>query len=340
MRHMVILGAGPVGLVTAMVAARRGRVTVVSPRSATSSNLSRIDAVPISLLALFVEVGVHPAELDVSHVHDHRLVAWRSPDPIVVRGAAMVHVKRPLLERTLLMAAGRYPNINFATSIDLRSLPEATLVLDATGRRAISAEQRLAPDNPAVCRAFSQNGHYSAAQQAFRIAALPAGYAYRIGTATTVMVGLVQSRAEWQQAAPSIDGILRRYGADWLLCGLSNPSARSPARGGVASVQLSSGGSIQRVGDAAFARDALASQGIANGISSGLTVLDRPETAPGRPDGSLTDGGHHLKTLRGLIADCRYGDSEYWRSYSAFISRVGQRISQSGSADLLQQTAE
>ena len=71
----VILGGGPVGLTTALIAARQGGVLVVLPRQAHARTPLRIDCVPVSLLALFIELGMHPADLGITAVHHHRLVA-------------------------------------------------------------------------------------------------------------------------------------------------------------------------------------------------------------------------------------------------------------------------
>jgi hypothetical protein len=96
----VIVGAGTVGLLTALAASRRGRVLVVTNRKARAagalpaegdfrfaaegvssaqcprsrgygsrSRAPRIDAVPVSFLALLVEFGVHPAEIGSDSVH-------------------------------------------------------------------------------------------------------------------------------------------------------------------------------------------------------------------------------------------------------------------------------
>jgi 2-polyprenyl-6-methoxyphenol hydroxylase-like FAD-dependent oxidoreductase len=74
----LILGAGPVGLVTALAAARSGRVLVMAPRIPQNTQALRIDSVPLALLALFVEFGLHPSEINAGETHDHRLAAWEA----------------------------------------------------------------------------------------------------------------------------------------------------------------------------------------------------------------------------------------------------------------------
>ena len=316
----IILGAGPVGLVAALFAARRGPVTVVLPRGNPAYSIPRIDSIPVALLALLVEAGLHPSSINAETVHDSRLVAWQNADPAVVRGAATVHVERPLLERSLLALTERQSRISFASGMRVCDLPSAVCVLDATGRRAVSAKMRFAPRNPAMCRGFIVRGVFSASQQSFRIAALPAGYAYRIGNQRIMMVGFVQGRKEWATSALSVDETLRRFRADWLLAGLPKNWQGEKSRGGVASLQWTSGdGPIRRVGDAALARDALASQGVANGISDGLAAIEEPHSSAPDENGASAECRLHARRLHNLIQDCCWRDSDYWNGYSNFL---------------------
>jgi len=90
-------------------------------------------------------------------------------------------------------------------------------------------------------------------------------------------------------------------------------------QGGVASVQWSLGGSnFTRLGDADFARDALAGQGIANGISSALRAID--DTGPSDRPPPIDDRIRHLHALRELAIGCRYAESPFWDSYRKFLS--------------------
>ena len=141
----VILGAGPVGLVTALAAAQYGSVLVMSPQVQHGGCVRRVDAVPLALLALFVEFGLHPSAIKAAETHEYRLAAWENKTPELVRGAATVHIERPLLERSLIALARRHPAITIRFG-DLPSRwPAARMRLDATGRRAVSADQAIGP---------------------------------------------------------------------------------------------------------------------------------------------------------------------------------------------------
>src|SRR5207302_4361395 len=95
-----------------------------------------------------------------------------------------------------------------------------------------------------------------------------------LGTRDTLMLGLVQGREQWRVSAGPLAEKLGAAGVAWLLAGMPR-AAHESSSGGVASVQWSSGsGRAIRIGDAAVARDALASQGIANGISGGLSLFE------------------------------------------------------------------
>ncbi|TPI62537.1 hypothetical protein FJ420_06930 [Mesorhizobium sp. B3-1-3] len=323
----VILGAGPVGLVTALFAARRGPVLVVLPRGTATAGPSRIDSVPVSLLALLLEIGVHPAEIAVESVYDNRLVAWGTADPTIVRGAATIHIERPSLEMSLLALAHRHRSIRFVSGLDIAHLPPASNVLDATGRRAVSANQRFVPSNPALCRAFVLRGEFSIAQQSFRMASLPTGYAYRMGNHRMMMIALVQGRLQWIASTRSLINELTHFNADWLLAGLPRSWAAERSRGGAASVQWACGDSpIHRIGDAAIARDALASQGIANGISSGIRAVEEPKAYALRNSGERAELTLHLGELQKLIYECRWKDCAYWSQYSQYISAFSTQM--------------
>jgi 2-polyprenyl-6-methoxyphenol hydroxylase-like FAD-dependent oxidoreductase len=318
----VILGGGPVGLITALIAARQGRVLVVLPRRAHARSALRIDSVPVSLLALFIELGVHPAELGVVAVHHHRLVAWDSAAPQVVRGAGTAHIVRPILELRLLERVRSHRAITIVTGARLDALPAACRLLDATGRRAITAEHRYLPANPAILRAIIVRGAFSRAQQAFRLASLPTGYAYRLGTTDTLMLGLVQGREQWRVNAGPLAEKLAAAGIEWLLVGMPR-SAHESRIGGVASVQWSSGsGRAVRIGDAAVARDALASQGISNGIAAGLSLFEGLEAGASYCRRTRTEILSHLTTLQQLLRSCAHSAHPFWVNYTDFLSRA------------------
>ena len=313
----VVLGGGPVGLTTALIAARYGQVVIILPQRTRTLPTLRIDCVPVALLALFVELGLHPSQLGASAVHDRRLVAWNSVTPEVVRSAGTVHILRPALENCLLERAREHRAIRFATS--LGAIPPESRLLDATGRRAITADCRCRPENPAILRAIVLHGVFSRAQQAFRLASLRTGYAYRLGTRDRLMLGVVQGRQQWRENVGSLTDRVRRSGAEWLLAGMPC-TAHEVGVGGVASVQWARGtGQAIRIGDAAFARDALASQGIANGISAGLSLFEGLDAGQSYCSRTRTEILSHLTNLQGLVRNCAHWMYPFWQGYADFL---------------------
>jgi hypothetical protein len=122
-----------------------------------------------------------------------------------------------------------------------------------------------------MCRVFALRGAFSN-QQAFQMAATPYGYIYRIGVATAMVLGVVQGRREWAAPIRDLARYLSAAGAGWLVAGL-DAGGFMRAIGGAACVQWNIGpDSPIRIGDAAFARDPLSSQGISNGISDGQNL--------------------------------------------------------------------
>jgi hypothetical protein len=320
-RNTAIIGAGPIGLVTALMAARRGKSLVIARPRPERAHAFRIDCVPAPLLALLVELGLHPARLGVEEVYDHRLIAWEAAEPQVAPGAATVHLMRPLLEEALLELARRHANITLEVGSFSGLMPPAKVYLDATGRASISASRRIVPDNPAMCRIFGLRGRFSKAQQAFRMAATPYGYVYRSGVAGAIILGVVQGRREWAAPIRDLAHYLRAAGAGWLVAGLDT-GGFIHAMGGAACVQWSIGPDNPiRIGDAALARDPLSSQGISNGISDGLKACDAGAASEGR-DAELRG---HIETLRKTISACRYADSPYWNGQAAALDDFERR---------------
>jgi hypothetical protein len=90
-----------------------------------------------------------------------------------------------------------------------------------------------------------------------------------------------------------------------------------PGRGGKCSVQWASGGSgAVRVGDADFAFDALAAQGIANGMSDALHLA---EPAPVRSERAAHRRASHLRNLTDALRRCRFADEPAWRAYADWL---------------------
>ena len=320
-RHdTVVVGAGAVGLFAALVAARHGSVLLVARPGVPRA---RIDAVPLALLGLLVEFGIHPAQLDADDVHDARLVAWRSAEPAVVPGAATVHVDRARLEQALALRVQAEPRIAIASSVPAPQDPMASRVLDATGRRAVTALARVAPPRPLVARSYLVRGRFTRAQQAFRIACIADGYVYRLGTRSAITVGVVRAAADRQASRGGVPGL---GAASWVLDGCPLTGLRATGRGGVASVQWSIGPAIGpgctiRIGDAALARDALASQGLATGFSDALRVL-RGQAPDERASWLASQRREHLGVIAHAIDDAHHRGTEFWSEYQQFVCRA------------------
>jgi hypothetical protein len=320
--NRAIIGGGPVGLATALMAARQGKSLLISRPRPNCARAFRIDSVPAPLLALLIELGLHPARLGAEDIHDHRLIAWEGAEPRIVPSAATVHLMRPLLEEALLELARRHADITLEEARFSALAPPANLCLDATGRASVSATHRIVPDNPAMCRVYVLRGGFSKAQQAFRMAATPTGYVYRSGVASAMVLGVVQGRREWALPIRDLARYLRAAGADWLVAGLDAGSFRR-AMGGAACVQWNIGpASPIRIGDAALARDPLSSQGISNGISDGLKACDAGAQAQDRN----AELRRHIGNLRKTISACRYADSPYWSGYASALDDFERRI--------------
>jgi hypothetical protein len=320
----VVLGAGPVGLIAALAAARRGPTTLVTAHWPPSSSRRRIDVIPAPFLTLLLELGVDPGQLGVEDLQDTRLVAWENVDPTARRSPASAHVERSRLECALAYAAERAPNIEVVVKKgDCRSL-HPDLVIDATGRTAASAERRIAPRRLWYAQTFYTAMHVSKAVQGFRLAALPRGYVYRLGSAHHLMIGVVG--CEPRRTPEQIEDDIRESGGGWLLAGAPRLGSMCRGRGGATSVQWSEGGdSPTRVGDASLARDALASQGMAAGGSDALQLGSGALLPVARWLDRVADQrSRHLSALRATIAACRFRGHSAWAEYARFIEKHTQ----------------
>jgi len=137
-----------------------------------------------------------------------------------------------------------------------------------------------------------------------------------------LMLGLVQGREQWRASAGPLAEKLGAAGVEWLGAGMPR-AAHESSSGGIASVQWSSGsGRAIRIGDAAVARDALASQGIANGISAGLSLFEGLDAGRSYCRRTRTEILSHLTTLQQLIRSCAHSAHPFWENYGDFIARA------------------
>jgi hypothetical protein len=309
----LVLGSGAMACAAAIVLARRGTRVTLCSRPRAEDPAPRVDAVPLQILASLVELGLHPAALEVSARHDVMLRAWEGVVPSAVATAPKAHIDRQILDRALTELASRTPDV---TLVPEPSPESFELVFDATGRRARTAVRvhRAAPEW--VARLWCFEGRFTEAQAAFRIAALPFGYAYRLGTARQLSLGLVAPTDEAAPFGKDWREALTRWRAAWLMDGLPRDLYGVRGRGGACSVQWAEPGRAQLLGDAGFAPDILAAQGLSRGLSSNFTV-GQGESSAG------AETRFHLTALRRGIALCRWHESITWSRYDRTLVTLG-----------------
>jgi flavin-dependent dehydrogenase len=335
-----VVGAGPVGLIAALQSAKTERtllVTRVQPKASRHvATPPRIESVPAALVNLLLDFSIDPRRIGVDRLHDTRHAAWETPDPSTTRGRAVAHLDHIQLTAELLAVAHRHPMLNIKsesqTPVRRNGLWHGTswrarTLLDATGRAMVMSARRLHPPKPWVARPFwrtassTEAGHL-AADRSFRTAALPFGYAYRLGSNTTDMVWVVGRGEELSHSPGSLERTLRSLGAGWLLEGFAPLTAANTGRSHPASVQWPEDSLCSTIGDAALSRDILSSQGLASGISDALYAA----AARSDDDGALWAHRHtaeraaHLKSLQQVFAACRHRDRPEWRAYTEFVT--------------------
>lgn len=304
----LVLGGGPVACAAALVLARRFEVTLRMDRDATRLGAPRVDSVPLQTLALLVELGAHPDSLGVSGSHETMLSAWETTAPQANRSFPKAHLERRRFDAALQALALTHRKISTTEAAE----PEGfDLVADATGRRAVTATRihRCEPGWVARTRVFE--GRFTPAQAAFRIAALPFGYAYRLGTQDFLTLGLVAPVGSLPTTEGGLDDI-RRAGAGWILAGLPAAEAFAGGRGGPCSAQWATSAATRLLGDAAFAPDILSAQGLSVGLADAARLCDpapQGESLPARI-------GAHRASLRTAVSRCTHRESAIWRRYS------------------------
>jgi 2-polyprenyl-6-methoxyphenol hydroxylase-like FAD-dependent oxidoreductase len=323
-RGVVVIGAGPVGLIAALRLAQAGHgVTIVARRLPAPDDPPRVDAAPAALLALLVELGIHPASIGAAEVFTRRFVAWSSREPALVDGPATVHIERPALDVALLGALRRFKDVSIEVRRwhPVRDGARAGAIIDASGRAAVTATRRIRPDRPWAARTFWLDRSSCRAAADFAIAALPSGYAYRLGGASRLIVGIVGRGPAVTGTAVDVERRIRRA-APWIMDGLPALPSMAEGAAGAASVQWTEGHSPLRIGDAALARDALASQGVATGASEALLAA----AAVTQHDADLIRVRQaeqcqaHLRSLLEAIDQSAYRDRLVWRDYRGFVA--------------------
>lgn len=329
--QVVVLGSGPAGMMAALELSKHYRTVLLTRRLPSVEEAPRVEAVPAALIALLIELGIHPGQIGVECLHESRLMAWEHDDCAASIGSAAAHVERPALDVALLQALMASQRVDIIVSQQSASVDavinaarrQDIRLIDATGRRSVSAQRRIHPARPWIARTFvALRRACAAADTALCIAALPGGFVYRLGAARYIVVGMVGRGKLIIGDPPELEQHLHEYKAEWLLAGLPRLASMTPGRNAPASVQWATGDVGRRIGDAALARDILSSQGLAVSISEALYVAAMRD-AEGEKLLSLRQIEQrvlHLRTLAHLLAQCRFRASEAWREYAAFIA--------------------
>jgi flavin-dependent dehydrogenase len=323
---LIVLGAGPVGLIAALHARQVGLpVEVVTDQLPTAGDPCRLEAIPAQMIALLVEFGVHPRLLGVDRIHARRLTQWRSQEAIVTDAPASAHISRPALEVALINLADRFGvrirTVGNSAATEISAAVDAgSLILDSTGRSAATAARVARAEVPLVCRTFTQEAGVGPDLDGFAVAAGPEGYAYRLGNAHQVTLGVVGHGGLLRGNAKGVVENIRAF-APWIVEGIDSEQL-APGCAGSASLQwceVASEG-IQPIGDARIARDALASQGLAIGISDALrAVREAAKHAKFDLDPLASHLAHHRKRVGDLIEESPFGSAPHWRRYLGFL---------------------
>ncbi len=330
-----VLGGGAAGVVAALCSAQKSATVLILGSHAERREIPRIETLPAPMLSLLIDYGVDPRRIGVDRLYETQHVAWECADPEIRRGHAMAHIDKAQLTSELLSLAAR----NLDIIIDPRTASHgktgwfgpawsARRLIDATGRAAATAARRVTAPKPWVARPF-----WSAAPatlREFRIAALPNGYVYRVGSNAIDSLWIAGRGASLSASPQAIETAIIAAGAKWLLDGLPPLESLHSGRAFPVSVQWSEGSAAIAVGDAALARDVLSSQGLAAGLSSACYAVageSENDLALLRQHQSA-ERASHLRSISQLVAACRYRDSAEWQQYGDFIGEHLQDASQ------------
>jgi 2-polyprenyl-6-methoxyphenol hydroxylase-like FAD-dependent oxidoreductase len=327
-RTLLVIGAGPIGLVAAIRAQELGLdVEIWTDRLPDATDPPWLELVPAQLIALLVEMGVHPYKFGVEQLSVKRFTQWRSPKIERTEGPLSAHITRPALELALLEVVGR-------ARIPIRVVSRSTVkslhcekvdnfyVIDATGRAAATAAKVVRPSLPIVCCTFSQ--HLTATDEidGFALAAGPNGYVYRLSNSRHLVLGIVGHRSHIAQSGSKALALIREF-APWIVAGITEEGL-AISRAGPASLQWTETKSSVAclVGDARISRDALASQGLAIGVSDALKAVD--DIAKSQPVFAQRAGESvslHASLISTIIKESPFSRAQAWSNYLEFLEQ-------------------
>jgi len=325
---LAVLGAGPVGIVAALAASKRGLSIVLSGATPAKTRRARLELVPVQFLHVLLELGLRPQDAGWAATCARRRIAWEAATPTEQAGASLAVMRRFELEEALLNRAARDGRIIFAPDLESPTRTEsgwrgrgwqAPRLLDATGRSATTAMSLVRW--PMVAWHWLAPG---GAEPWFGLAAVPAGYVYRCAIPGADCLGLVQ-RGSGARTQKELRADVLQAGVEWILEGFNWPSANEspPVAAGAQWTAPQFDDCCLAVGDARLARDPLSSQGLLSGVVEALGSLDAWQESPGwasllrkRQDENIH---HHRRSLLSYIASCRFRDEPHWRGYSAWL---------------------
>jgi hypothetical protein len=154
-------------------------------------------------------------------------------------------------------------------------------------------------------------------------AAQAGGYVYRAQGLDFATVGLV-GRGGWLRGAPGeVRERLAQGPSGWIVEDIPG-TAWADAGAWPAGLQWREDGAGLAIGDAALARDALSSQGLANGLSDACHAATARDAAGlRRLQGRLAEGRlAHARALAKMLENCHCRNQPVWREYAAFLSTV------------------
>jgi 2-polyprenyl-6-methoxyphenol hydroxylase-like FAD-dependent oxidoreductase len=338
---IAVLGGGPAGLMAALAATKIARTVLVLDRLPRAEAPFRIDAVPARTLALLADFGIDPRAIGADTLSRGQNACWETETPLWSDAAPTAHIERPLLECALFdaLCADHHAEIvvdrarPYYDRVFGGSGWQAKMLIDATGRAAVTAASRIRLQ-PAWAGRFYWTKRSAAAKATpeFRIVALPHGYAYRLGSARNIGIGLVG-----RSQCLNVD--LTSAPRDMHFLFEDMPALALMKRGvaGVASVQWSIAGRAALVGDASIARDALSSQGLAASLSDGLYAVAAIGSGDSKclPFRQAENLSTHLRLLKQQIARCRYRAEPTWRAYNRVIDDRNKSLAESREAPAL-----
>ena len=330
LKPLIILGCGPIGLLCAIRARQLGLdVEVYANGVPLSQGPPRIECVPSQFVALLVEFGVSPKRVGVDTLYRTRTMQWSGRTVLTMPTPDVAHIERPALDTALLqlaLQAGAKFNTmqeRLLHEFQQRHRENECLLLDASGRAAITATQRIGPKRPLVARLFHFPTRPRPRGQGLMIAAGPAGYVYRLANATTLTIGVVGRKDFVRGDSRQIVAKIADF-APWLVQDIAGEYLQ-PGASGPASVQWSEGDNDNgvRIGDASFARDALASQGLAIGLSDALKAIVQPSHSRGPPQLDEKPAiSLHCRRIVEQIESSAFNSARPWLDYSEFLSNL------------------